>query len=310
MKNKKVYTNKLLRRIAHIINCNNKYQITPLQGSGTYALESMFLNLISPKDKILILSNGTYGDLAYKICIAYKINCCKIDISINGDIIIADIEKALIKDRDITHLFITHCETSTGIVNPMLSISKIAHKYNKKLLVDSVSSFGVLPVDVTKYDATILSSGKYIGKESGIFFIAYKKNLISYMKNNPRPRFVLDILAQHTFLKKFNTWRFTPPNQTIKNTYKAIVNHNQNYLSTVCKLRLLGLRPYFLKRTLSLVLIPFKNFNYSYLENSNGYITKLKIKNKYYPRISWRLFQKDWKYITLILDNSFKITKV
>ena len=112
-----------------------------MQGSGTFGIEAVLSSIIAPGGKILVLNNGAYGSRMVKIAKTHKIDVIDQKSAEDQEPDIALMEKTLQEDPHITHIAVVHCETTTGIINPIENYCKVAKKYGKTTIVDAMSSF-------------------------------------------------------------------------------------------------------------------------------------------------------------------------
>ena len=206
----KIRTN--LLKIANVNDDN--YRATLFAGSGTYAIESCLTSSIPLDGKILIIENGKYGQRMIKIVQIHQIEYMILSYSSNEIINIEDIKQILQHDKKITHIAMVYSETSSGILNPVKEISNMARKYNKIMIVDAMSAFGGIPMNLENIDFTISSSNKCIQGLPGISFIIGKIASINLCKINTRT-LSLDLYQQEKCLEQLNQFRFTPPIQII-----------------------------------------------------------------------------------------------
>jgi aspartate aminotransferase-like enzyme len=143
-----------------------------LTASGTAAMEASVMNLFSPKDKVLILSGGTFGKRFKKICEIHRIPFEAIDLEWNE----AFKPEMLVKyeNSGLTGMLVNMCETSTGQLYPMDVISAFCNRNNICLVLDTISSFLCDPFSMkeTGADAVIISSQKGLALHPGMSFIA------------------------------------------------------------------------------------------------------------------------------------------
>ena len=125
-----------------------EYTSILLQGSGTYCVEAVLGATITPKDKLLICSNGAYGDRMGNIAEYYHLDYDMLAFEETEQVSVEYVDDYLSNNSDITHVAFVHCETTTGILNPIKELSHIVKMHGKKLIVDCMSSFGGIPLDV------------------------------------------------------------------------------------------------------------------------------------------------------------------
>src|SRR5690349_7269614 len=137
----------VLTRLPEVVNGGADYVTVPMQGSGTFAVEAMLTTFVPPGGTVLLLINGAYGHRAKKI----------LDIARRGVVVhetpedtppdLAAVERILKDTPAITHIFTVHCETTSGVLNPIADIGALARRYRKSYLIDSMSAVGALPLD-------------------------------------------------------------------------------------------------------------------------------------------------------------------
>ena len=125
------------------------YEAIPVQGSGTFALESVIGSVIPQAGKILIAVNGAYGRRLVQIASALKIAHVAIECEEDHPADPSEIERVLASDPSFTHAAVVHCETSTGIINPVRDIGEAVHRHGGSYIVDAMSSFGGIPLNMS-----------------------------------------------------------------------------------------------------------------------------------------------------------------
>ena len=203
------------------------YDCVPIQGSGTFAVESMLGTFIPKNGKLLVLANGAYGLRAAQTMDYLNRDYHLLD---KGDYLpprgseVADILK---KDKAITHVLVIHCETSSGILNPLEEIGSVVKTAGRKLLIDSMSAFGAVPVDPERVDfeAMVSSANKCIEGVPGFGFVFAKLSALQAAKGNCHS-LSLDVEAQWSAMEKSGQWRFTPPTHVVAAFLKALEIHD------------------------------------------------------------------------------------
>jgi len=189
-----------------------KHDVLMTAGSGTGALESAVANLLSPGDKALVVSTGVFGDRYKKICDAYGINALYIREP-EGEIAVpAKIEEALKKNPDIKVVFVTHTETSTGVVNPIEAIGKIVVKTPAVLAVDSVSGLGGQDLQTDNWHCDVVCSGSQKGLMTapGLAIVSVAPKAWPLVEASKSPRFYFDWRKMKKSIADKET-PFTPP---------------------------------------------------------------------------------------------------
>src|SRR5438128_7152885 len=137
----------VLARLPEIVNGTPDYVTVPMQGSGTFAVEAMLTTFVPADGHVLLLINGAYGHRAKKILDIAKRTVTVHETPEDTPPALAAVERLLKQDATITHIFAVHCETTSGILNPIGAVGALAQKYGKHFLLDSMSAFGALPLD-------------------------------------------------------------------------------------------------------------------------------------------------------------------
>ena len=207
---------RMLERLVGIVHGEDTHVAVPLQGSGTFVVEAMISNFVPRDGKLLILINGAYGKRIAKICDYtgrdYVVHETPEDTLVDT----AQLDAALDSDSAITHVVVVHCETTSGILNPVGDVAEIVARHGRSLLIDSMSAFGALPLDAREipFDAVVASSNKCLEGAPGMgFCIARESALIATEGNSPS--LVLDLYDQWRAMQANRQWRFTPPTHVI-----------------------------------------------------------------------------------------------
>ena len=198
----------------------------PMQGSGTFSVEAMLGSFIPRDGKVLVLSNGAYGKR-----IAQTLEYLNRDHTVidKGDYMPPrgeEVTAAIEADPAITHVVVVHCETSSGILNPVKEIADAVEALGRKLLVDSMSAFGAIPLDINEinYAAMVSSANKCIEGVPGFGFIVARKDELEAAKGRSHS-LSLDVHAQWAHMNKTGQWRFTPPTHVVVAFLEALRAH-------------------------------------------------------------------------------------
>jgi len=192
----------------------------PLQGSGTFAVEAMLGTMVAKDGHVLVPQNGAYCKRIAKICSILGRRVTPIEYEERQPVKAADIDAALKKDPSITHVALVHCETSTGVLNPLREISEIVARHQRSLLVDAMSSFAALPVE-GHFDALVAASGKCLEGPPGMGFALIRKSALEKCAGHS-PSLVLDLHDQWVNMEKTAQWRFTPPTVVVAALHAAL----------------------------------------------------------------------------------------
>jgi 2-aminoethylphosphonate-pyruvate transaminase len=213
----------VLETLPKIVNGEGSFVTVPVQGSGTFAVEAMLTSFVPPKGKVLVLINGAYGHRAKRILDIAKRKAVVHETPEDTPPDLAVVERLLKRGTSITHVFAVHCETTSGVLNPVHEIGQLAAKYGKSYLVDSMSAFGALPLDaeLAKADAVAASSNKCIEGVPGLGFVICRKSVMPSLKGNATT-LVLDLHDQWANFEKTGQYRFTPPIHVIVSFHQAL----------------------------------------------------------------------------------------
>jgi 2-aminoethylphosphonate-pyruvate transaminase len=198
----------------------------PLQGSGTFAVEAMIGTLVPRDGKLLILINGAYGKRAAKICDYAGRAHAVLEWAEDQPVDAERVAAALEQDEAITHVFVVHCETTSGVLNPIGEVALVVARAGKALLIDSMSAFGALPVDAREiaFDAVAASSNKCIEGVPGVGFVIARQAALAAARGNAHS-LSLDLHDQWVAMEKNAQWRFTPPIHVIVAFAQALEEH-------------------------------------------------------------------------------------
>ena len=201
-----------------VVNGNNKeYSTVLISGSGTAAMESSIASVVNKEKTLLILINGAYGDRMQDIAKAYSLPFKTIEYNYGESINFDEVKIFINNNSDIGYLAMVHHETTTGILNSITSFSKLGKKFNLTLILDAISSYAGLQIDLKKtpIDYLISTSNKCLQGMAGLAFVICNQQKLSSLKNVPKRSYYLDLYDSYQMAKKSNQMRFTPPVQVI-----------------------------------------------------------------------------------------------
>src|SRR5215469_3426975 len=153
---------RMRERLVELAGGEGTHVCVPMQGSGTFAVEAMLGSFLPATGKLLILVNGAYGKRMVRICDYYRRAHAMLEWAEDRPVELAAVESALAGDPAITHVAIVHCETTSGVLNPIAEVASVVARAGRRLLIDSMSAFGALAVDAREipFDALAASSNK------------------------------------------------------------------------------------------------------------------------------------------------------
>lgn len=198
----------------------------PVQGSGSFAVEAMLGSFLPAGSKTLVLSNGAYGKRAAETLGYLKRDFILLD---KGDYLPpmpAEVAAMLAADPAISHVMAIHCETSSGILNPIAEIAAVVADAGCKLLIDSMSAFGGVPLALEQlpFEAIVSSANKCIEGVPGFSFVLAGKTALEACKGNSHS-LALDLHAQWQVMNSTGQWRFTPPTHVVAAFMQALAQH-------------------------------------------------------------------------------------
>ncbi|EQM69368.1 2-aminoethylphosphonate--pyruvate transaminase [Pseudomonas tohonis] len=205
---------------------DDSYACVPLQGSGTFSVEAALATAIPRDGKALILMNGAYGQRAAKTLDYLGRAHIALD---KGDYLPPQPEEvdALLRAHpEVTTVFLVHCETSSGILNPLRELAAVVKTHGKRLIVDAMSSFGAVPLTVDKvpFDVLVSSANKCIEGIPGFGFVIIRRDLLEESAGRAHS-LSLDLLEQWRYMERTGQWRFTPPTHSVVAFHAALEQH-------------------------------------------------------------------------------------
>ena len=214
------------RLLALTGDTDDAFDCVPMQGSGTFSVEALLGSFLPRDGKALVLVNGAYGQRIAQTLDYLGRAYSTID---KGDYMPPrgpEVAAALDADPAITHVVLVHCETSSGILNPVAEISETVYAKGRKLLVDSMSAFGAVPLDVNeiRYEAMVSSANKCIEGVPGFGFIIARKSELETARGRSHS-LSLDVHAQWAHMNKTGQWRYTPPTHVVAAFLEALRQH-------------------------------------------------------------------------------------
>ena len=213
-------------RLLEIAGDDGNYECVPIQGSGTFALEAMIGTFVPPGGKLLILVNGAYGHRMGRICGYLKRSFAIYEMAEDETHDVSHLDALLSDDPALSHVAIVHCETTSGILNPLSGVADVVSRHGRCLLLDSVSSFGAVPIDCRKLQlgALALSANKCLEGVPGIAFVICQRDMLAASAGNAHS-LSLDLYDQWESMRGSGQWRFTPPTHVIAAFHQALLDH-------------------------------------------------------------------------------------
>jgi len=200
------------------------YTAVLMQGSGTFCVESTLGTAIRPTDHLLIAANGAYGNRMGVIATYYGIQHHVLKFEETQPVDPKAIDTYLNEHPEVTHVSVVHCETTTGVLNPLAAVTEVVKRHGKTFIVDAMSSFGGVPIDMAALgiDFLISSANKCIQGVPGFGFVIARRSLLEQCKGVARS-LSLDLYDQwDTMEKGHGKWRFTSPTHVVRAFMQAL----------------------------------------------------------------------------------------
>jgi 2-aminoethylphosphonate-pyruvate transaminase len=247
------------------------YEAVLMQGSGTFGIESVITSAMPRDGKLLVLANGAYGERIAQIAAVAGIDSTVLRSPEDEPVDPAQTEAALAADSAVTHVAVVHCETTTGLLNPIEDIGGIVKSHGRAYIVDAMSSFGAVPVDARMLDIDFLisSANKCIEGVPGFSFVIAKRDALLACEGNARS-LSLDLHAQWRGLENDGQFRFTPPTHAILAFDQALTEldaeggvsgraarYAANHRTLLEGMQSMGFRPYLAPERQSCIITSF-----------------------------------------------------
>jgi 2-aminoethylphosphonate-pyruvate transaminase len=212
----------VIRDLTDFADTSGEYTAVMFGGSGTSAVEAI-ISSTAGKDSILIVNNGAYGKRMCDIAEIYGLNFIEFK-SKSYEPLDLDSLESVIKENSISHIGIVHNETTTGLLNDIEATGRICKKYNIMMIVDGVSSYGAIPVNMKEMNITYLAgcSNKNLQAMPGVSFVIARIDSLEKIKSISPRNLYLNLYLQYDYFKRTGQMRFTPPVQTIYSLKQAI----------------------------------------------------------------------------------------
>jgi 2-aminoethylphosphonate-pyruvate transaminase len=208
-------TARVRQRLAEIAGGGDVVAV-PIQGSGTFAVEATLGTFLPRRGKALVLVNGAYGSRMVRILDVMGRAAVALETPEDVPTSAAAVDATLAADPAISHVAAVYCETTSGIVNPIEEIAEVVARRRRRFLVDAMSAFGALPLDMTSLtcDAVMASSNKCLEGVPGIGFVVARPAALAACEGNAHS-LSLDLQDQWRYFERTGQWRFTPPTHVL-----------------------------------------------------------------------------------------------
>jgi len=218
------------RKLLEIAGAGEAYECVLMQGAGTFAVEAA-LGCFCPtgrKYKTLVIINGAYGHRAAKILGHLKRPFLTLEFDEEKPVSAAKVKSVLKANEDIKTVFVVHCETTTGVINPLEDICAVCKAFDKTVYVDAMSSFGALAINMEELGIDILvsSANKCIEGVPGFGYVLCNRELLEASKGKSHS-VSLDLYEQWLAMEKTAQFRFTPPTHALVAFRQALREHEE-----------------------------------------------------------------------------------
>jgi len=216
---------KIRKELVEVVHGDpTKYTAVIFTGSGTIIQDVCINSLVPENKKICIVNNGAYSARMAEIADSYHISCVNLEFPTTGLPDLDVVRETLEKDRDIAVVATVHHETGTGVLNPIREIGKIAHDNGCILIVDTISTYALLPINIEEENIDFLMSSaqKGLGGMTGVSWLVGNIEKIEKSKDYPKRSYYCNLYMQYDFFERVGEMHFTPPVQTIYALRQAI----------------------------------------------------------------------------------------
>ncbi len=211
------------RRLLDVVNGHDTHVVVPLQGSGTFSVEAAVATVVPRDGHVLVLDNGAYCKRAAKLTEMMGRRASVMSFAEDEPVSAAALDARLRSVGSVTHVVLIHCETGTGVENPLAEVAAVCERHGKGLIVDAMSSFAALPIDARtlRFDALIAASGKCLEGVPGMGFVFLRQAILDACAGNSQS-LAMDLHDQHVYMGKTGQWRFTPPTHVVAALAEAL----------------------------------------------------------------------------------------
>ncbi|MFJ9445218.1 2-aminoethylphosphonate aminotransferase [Kitasatospora sp. NPDC101235] len=206
----------LMTRVRHKVTLvgggDERHTSVVLTGSGTCAVEAAVTSAVPADGALLVVDNGHYGERFQHIAATYGIRTRRLEFGWAAPVHLAAVDRALADDPGLTHVGVVHHETSSGMLNDVAAIARIAHAHGRQVIVDAVSSIGAERLSLAEdgIDWLAGSANKCLEGAPGLAFVCAARTAFEALGGGPRRTYYLDLYRHHTAQEKAAAPAFTP----------------------------------------------------------------------------------------------------
>jgi 2-aminoethylphosphonate-pyruvate transaminase len=219
-------TARVRKRLAALAGGEGTHEAVLLPGSGTFAVEAMVGTLVPRDGKLLVLQNGAYGERITRIARRAGRGLAMLEWPEDTPVDPGAVASALASDSAITHVAVVHCETTSGLLNPVAEVAAAVAAAGRRLLIDGMSAFGALPCDAreVRFDGLAASANKCLEGVPGVAFVVCRRAALESAAGNAHS-LALDLHDEWTYAERTGQWRFTPPTHVVAAFDQALAEH-------------------------------------------------------------------------------------
>jgi 2-aminoethylphosphonate-pyruvate transaminase len=168
------------RRLLALVSGEATHACVPSRVAGTFVVEAMVGTLVPSGGRLLVLVNGAYGRRIVRMCEYYRRSVAIQEAAEDQPVDPAALDAALARDPAVSHVAVVHCETTSGVLNPVEEIAAVTARRGRRLLVDAMSTFGAIPLDArrTPFDAVAASANKCLEGVPGMGFAIVRREAL------------------------------------------------------------------------------------------------------------------------------------
>jgi len=216
-------TARVRSQLLDVIHGHDSHVVVPLQGSGTFSVEAAVATVVPRDGHVLVLDNGAYCKRAAKLTEMMGRRASVMSFAEDEPVSAAALDARLKAVGSVTHVILIHCETGTGVENPLAEAAAVCEKHGKGLIVDAMSSFAALPIDArrTRFDALVAASGKCLEGVPGMGFVFLRQAIVDGCAGHSQS-LAMDLHDQHVYMGRTGQWRFTPPTHVVAALAEAV----------------------------------------------------------------------------------------
>ena len=221
-------TARIRRQLLDVIHGTESHVVIPMQGSGTFSVEAAVATLVARDGHVLVLDNGAYCKRMGKLSTLMGRRTTILERAEDEPVSPDELDARLQADPSITHVGLIHCETGTGVLNPLQAVSDVCKRHGKGLIIDAMSSFAAIAIDarVVHFDALIAASGKCVEGVPGVGFVFIRKAILAGCAGNSHS-LAMDLFDQYAYMEKTTQWRFTPPTHVVAALAEALTQFEE-----------------------------------------------------------------------------------